>query len=153
MTSANTDSMWMAKALSLAQCAADQGEVPVGAVLVRDERAIATGWNQPIARCDPTAHAEVIALREAADVLGNYRCLNTTLYVTLEPCLMCVGALLHARVSRVVFGAFDGRASVSMQALLSQDPYRFNHQVVWQGGVMEAACADVLRTFFKNKRR
>ncbi len=142
----------MSAALDLAACAESEGEVPVGAVLVKDSVVIGEGYNQPIARCDPSAHAEVIALREGAKNLGNYRLLDTTLYVTLEPCAMCVGALLQARIKRLVFGAFDLRAGAvtSVFTLLSET--RLNHRVVWDGGVLRESCALRLKNFFKQRR-
>jgi len=143
---------FMRAALALAARAAGEGEVPVGAVLVKDGRVIAQGWNQPIGRHDPSAHAEMIALREAARKLGNYRLPGTTLYVTLEPCVMCAGAIIHARVSRLVFGASDPKAGAvnSVYDIISQP--RLNHIVEWRGGVLEQECGAVLRDFFRARR-
>lgn len=142
----------MSAALDLAARAESEGEVPVGAVLVRDDAAIGRGYNQPIARCDPSAHAEVMALRDGAKQLGNYRLLETTLYVTLEPCAMCVGALLQARIKRLVFGAFDQRAGavVSVFELLSET--RLNHRIVWEGGLLQDSSALLLKNFFRQRR-
>jgi len=144
----------MARALALAERAAAEGEVPVGAVVVRDGEIIGEGWNRPIAARDPTAHAEIQALRAAAERLGNYRLPDTTLYVTLEPCAMCAGAIVHARVHRVVYGAADpkGGACGSVFDLLPSD-HRFNHRTDCSGGVLAAACAEILRAFFRARRR
>ena len=142
----------MRYALDLARHAQSEGEVPVGAVLVRDEIMLGQGWNQPITRCDPSAHAEVMALRAAAHSAHNYRLPDTTLYVTLEPCAMCAGALIHARVARVVFGAYDPKsgAAGSVFDILGTD--RLNHRVVVEGGVLAQACATMLTMFFKARR-
>jgi tRNA(adenine34) deaminase len=129
------------------------GEVPVGAVIVHDGQVIASGYNQPIATQDPTAHAEVIALRHAAQYFNNYRLLDCDLYVTLEPCAMCCGAMLHARISRVVYAASDPKTGVveSCDHLLARDWAL--HQISWQGGVLAAENAARLRAFFKAKRK
>jgi tRNA(adenine34) deaminase len=144
---------WMRQALALAARAADEGEVPVGAVLVMQGAIIGEGWNRPIAARDPTAHAEIQALRDAARRAGNYRLPTTELYVTLEPCPMCAGAIAHARVQRVVFGASDpkGGACGSVFDLLPSDQ-RFNHRTDCVGGVLEAECAALLREFFRARR-
>ncbi len=142
----------MGLALAQAREAAATGEVPVGAVVVRDDRVIATGRNAPIAGHDPTAHAEIMALREAARVLGNYRLDGCTLYVTLEPCAMCSGAMLHARLARVVFGAADPRTGVAGSVLDLFAHGQLNHQTQVQGGVCADACAQLLRDFFKPRR-
>ena len=144
---------WMRQALALAARAADEGEVPVGAVLVMQGAIIGEGWNRPIAARDPTAHAEIQALRDAARRAGNYRLPTTELYVTLEPCPMCAGAIVHARVQRVVFGASDpkGGACGSVFDLLPSDQ-RFNHRTDCVGGVLEAECAALLREFFRARR-
>lgn len=147
------DAYWMQQALNLAQQAAGAGEVPVGAVLVLNDERVAEGYNQPISHLDPTAHAEVMALRAGAQILGNYRLLDCTLYVTLEPCAMCAGALVHARLKRLVYGAFDERAgAVSTRLNLLDEPF-FNHRVAHHGGVLRAECAAMLSDFFKAKRR
>ncbi len=142
----------MRRALELAAQAAEQGEVPVGALIVRDGAVIAEGANRPIAAHDPTAHAEIVALRAAANSLGNYRLPGTTLYVTLEPCAMCAAAIIHARVSRLVFGAGDPKAGAvhSVYDLIANP--RLNHAVEWTGGVLEAECAELLRSFFRSRR-
>jgi tRNA(adenine34) deaminase len=142
----------MALALAQARQAAAAGEVPVGAVVVKDGQVIATGRNAPIASLDPTAHAEVVALREAARLLGNYRLDGCTLYVTLEPCAMCSGAMLHARVDRVVFGATDPRTGVAGSVLNLFDHAQLNHQTQLTGGVLAPACGQLLKDFFRTKR-
>jgi tRNA(adenine34) deaminase len=148
-----TDTGFMREALALAAQAERAGEVPVGAVLVSDGKVIGRGWNHPIGGCDPTAHAEIVALRDAAARAANYRLPGTTLYVTLEPCPMCAGALVHARVARVVFGARDPRsgAAGSVFDLLPSDG-RFNHRTACEGGVLEGECAEQLRAFFRARR-
>ncbi len=147
------DVAFMREALALALRAAAEGEVPVGAVLVRGGTVIGTGWNRPIASHDPTAHAEICALRDAAARVGNYRLPATTLYVTLEPCPMCAGAIVHARVDRVVFGASDPRsgAAGSVFDLLPSDA-RFNHRTLCEGGVLAQECGELLRAFFRARR-
>ncbi len=147
-----SDEHWMRLALAQAQAAAAAGEVPVGAVVVKDGQLIATGRNAPIAGHDPTAHAEVMALREAARVLGNYRLDGCTLYVTLEPCAMCSGAMLHARLARVVFGAADPRTGVAGSVLNLFAQPLLNHQTQVTGGVLADDCAKVLKDFFRPKR-
>jgi tRNA(adenine34) deaminase len=149
---AAVDARFMAEALEEARRAAAAGEVPVGAVVVLDGRVIGRGYNAPIAACDPTAHAEIVALRAAAREAGNYRLPGSTLYVTVEPCPMCCGALLHARVARLVFGAADPKAG-AVQSLyrLLEDP-RLNHAVAVTGGVLGDACAALLREFFAARR-
>jgi len=146
------DEQFMRLALAEAQKAMEAGEVPVGAVVVRDGEVIASAHNAPVGLSDPSAHAEVLALRRAAAAAGNYRLAGTTLYVTIEPCLMCAGALLHARVSRVVFGAKDpkGGAAVSLYRVLEDD--RLNHRVEVSGGVLATECGEILSRFFREKR-
>jgi tRNA(adenine34) deaminase len=146
------DQRWMAHALELARCAEREGEVPVGAVVVRDNELIAEGWNRPIGRHDPTAHAEIQALRAAAEKLQNYRLPGTTLYVTLEPCPMCAGALVHARVERVVFGAADPRTGAAGSVFNLLQSEALNHRAEVTGGVMAEASSALLRAFFQNKR-
>lgn len=143
---------FMQQALSLARRAAEAGEVPVGAVVVQDGTVIAEGWNQPIGTHDPSAHAEMVALRAASQIQGNYRLPGTTLYVTLEPCAMCAGAIIHARVQRLVFGAWDAKAGAvrSVYDLISNP--RLNHAVEWSGPVLEAECSELLRSFFRARR-
>jgi len=142
----------MGLALAQAREAAAAGEVPVGAVVVKDGQVIATGRNAPIASQDPTAHAEVVALREAARLLGNYRLEGCTLYVTLEPCTMCSGAMLHARVDRVVFGAPDPRTGVAGSVLNLFGHTQLNHQTQVTGGVLADACGQLRKDFFKPRR-
>ncbi|HJO11362.1 MAG TPA: tRNA adenosine(34) deaminase TadA [Gammaproteobacteria bacterium] len=143
---------WMMQALVQAEIAADRDEVPVGAVLVRDGELLGSGFNQPISSNDPTAHAEIMALREAAQKDHNYRLPGTCLYVTLEPCTMCIGALVHARVEHLVFGAREPRfgAVVSQQMLLRETS--FNHHLGFTEGVLADDCANMLQSFFKSKR-
>jgi tRNA(adenine34) deaminase len=146
------DEFWMQHALRLAQRAAQQGEVPVGAVLVDDARLLAEGWNQPIAGHDPTAHAEIVCLRAAGQALGNYRFTGTTLYVTLEPCLMCVGAIVHARIARVVFGAPDPKSGAVSSLCRGFELPGLNHRVLAEGGVLGVECGELLREFFRARR-
>lgn len=142
----------MSRALELAQRAADAGEVPVGAVLVRGDEVIGEGWNQPIGARDPTAHAEVLALRAAAARVDNYRLVDSTLYATLEPCPMCAGALVHARVARVVFGAVDPRAGAAGTVFDLLRSAALNHRAEVVGGVLAEECAALLRSFFRVRR-
>ena len=143
---------WMQYAIQLAQKAADQDEVPVGAVIVKDNQLIAEGWNQPIQSHDPSAHAEIMAIRNAGQALNNYRLIDTTMYVSLEPCSMCVGAMIHARVKHLVFGASDLKTGATGSAInLIHNPIH-NHKIEVTGGVMEAECREVLQLFFKLKR-
>ncbi|MGY6277469.1 tRNA adenosine(34) deaminase TadA [Methylomonas sp. MgM2] len=147
-----TDEEWMRHAFRLAQRAEEQGEVPVGALLVKDDRCIAEAWNQPIQNNDPTAHAEIVALRKAGRALQNYRLNETTLYVTLEPCVMCMGAIAHARVKRLVFGAYDPKRGAVCHALQLSDAPFLNHRIEWTGGVLEQICSEILTDFFKARR-
>jgi tRNA(adenine34) deaminase len=149
---AELDARFMAEAIDEARRAAAAGEVPVGAVVVLDGAVIGRGRNQPIALADPTAHAEVLALREAARGRGNYRLPGATLYATVEPCAMCCGAAVHARVARVVYGAADpkGGAAASLYRLLDDD--RLNHRASVMGGIKAAECAALLREFFEARR-
>ncbi|AKU24690.1 zinc-binding protein [Massilia sp. NR 4-1] len=143
----------MRAALVEAQKAWDLGEVPVGAVVVKDGAIIGRGYNQPIGRHDPTAHAEVMALRAAAEVLGNYRLPGCELYVTLEPCVMCSGAMMHARLARVVFGASDPKTGVCGSVLNLFEQEQLNHHTQTIGGVLAEDCANLLRSFFAVRRR
>lgn len=147
------DVRWMARALELARDAADRGEVPVGALVVHEDRAIAEGFNRTFLDTDPSAHAEVVALRRAATVFGDHRLLDTTLYVTLEPCAMCAGAIVLARVPRVVFGATDPKGGMveTLGNLLSDD--RLNHRAEVRGGVLAQESAELLRSFFRARRK
>jgi tRNA(adenine34) deaminase len=149
---AELDRQFMQQALSQAKLAAAAGEVPVGAVLVRDGQIISTGFNQPITNSDPSAHAEMMALRAAAQSESNYRLPGTTLYVTLEPCTMCAGAMLHARVERVVFGATDPKTGAAGSVLNVFSEKQINHQTQVEGGIMGEECGQVLRDFFRERR-
>lgn len=146
------DIAFMREALRLAHLAAEAGEVPVGAILVKNGQVIGRGYNQPVKSHDPSAHAEICALRDAGQVVRNYRLPDATLYVTIEPCTMCYGAIIHARVKRVVFGAAEPRygALVSGQKLLQNG--LFNHQPEVLGGVLETDCAQIMKQFFAKKR-
>lgn len=142
----------MQHAIALARCAEADGEVPVGAVVVREGAVLGEGWNRPISDNDPTAHAEIVALRAAARAVGNYRLPGSTLYVTLEPCLMCTGAMVHARVERLVFGAFDDKRGAAGSQFDVFSLPGLNHTVMSQGGVLETECARVLQEFFRRRR-
>lgn len=148
----SVDEQWMRQALALAGQAEAMGEVPVGALIVRDGRVLGEGWNQPIATHDPTAHAEILALRHAAAASGDYRLGGATLYVTLEPCPMCAAAIAHARIARLVFGAWDPRqgAAGSVFNLVASDA--MNHRVDTFGGVLSEECGALLRRFFAGRR-
>lgn len=146
------DLHWMEHALQLAQRAADAGEVPVGAVVVLNGAIIGEGWNQPISGHDPTAHAEIMALREAAAKMANYRLAGATLYVTIEPCTMCAGAIIHARVKRVVFGASEPKAGAVISNALMFDQSWMNHWPEYTGGVMAEQCSDAISAFFRQRR-
>lgn len=146
------DIHWMQHAIALARCAEADGEVPVGALVVHEGRVLGEGWNRPICDHDPTAHAEIVALRAAAQQMRNYRLAGSTLYVTLEPCIMCTGAMVHARVERLVFGAYDvkrGAAGSQFNAFASPG---LNHLVKVTGGVLENECAELLQAFFRRRR-
>ena len=143
----------MGRALELAQAAAKRGEVPVGAVLVREGECLGEGANSPLSAHDPTAHAEVLALRAAASKLGNYRLPGTTLYVTIEPCTMCFGAIIHARVTRLVYGAREPRAGVCESQLQLPRATFYNHRLDVQGGLREEESAQLLKDFFADRRR
>lgn len=142
----------MRRALELADRAAAREEVPVGALVVRDGEVLGEGWNQVISARDPTAHAEIVALRDAAARVGNYRLPDTVLYVTLEPCTMCAGAMVHARVAQLVFAATEPRAGVACSTCAMLDEPRFNHRVRWQGGVLAAESSRRLQDFFRRRR-
>ena len=142
----------MHRALALATHAERLGEVPVGAVVVVDENVIGEGWNQPISASDPTAHAEIVALRAAARQMSNYRLPGSTLYVTLEPCVMCAGAIVQARVARVVYGASDPRTEAAGSVFDLLDATALNHRAQVACGVLGAQCSEQLRSFFERKR-
>jgi len=147
------DEYWMHEALKLADKAESEGEVPVGAIIVKNNKVIATGWNRSICTHDPSAHAEMLAIREAGKTLKNYRMLGCTLYVTLEPCFMCAGLLVHSRVERLVFGAHDlktGSAGSLMNLVKHPD---LNHQLEVTSGVLAEQCGDKLSSFFKRRRK
>jgi tRNA(adenine34) deaminase len=148
----HTDELFMEEALREAGRAQALGEVPVGAVVVQDGRIVGRGCNRPITSHDPTAHAEVQALREAGLVVGNYRLIDCDLYVTVEPCAMCAGAITHARIRRLVYGAEDPKAGAVHSMLQVLNHRKANHQVEVTGGVLAARCMDLLQTFFRNKR-
>jgi tRNA(adenine34) deaminase len=150
---ASSDELFMQRALCLAQRAAEEDEVPVGALVVKDGEILGEGWNQPIRTHDPSAHAEMVALRAAAKRAGNYRLTGSTLYVTLEPCVMCAGAIVHARVQRLVFAALDPKAGAvsSVYDVLSKP--RLNHTVACEGGLLEAEAGGLLREFFRARRQ
>ena len=147
------DAHWMRLALAEAQAAASAGEVPVGAIVVKDGQVIATGRNAPVEGHDPTAHAEIVALRAAAQRLGNYRLDGCSLYVTLEPCAMCSGAMLHARLARVVYGAVEPKTGAAGSVLNLFGHAEINHQTEVQGGVLAEECGGLLSHFFAQRRR
>jgi tRNA(adenine34) deaminase len=152
MMQAELDRQFMQQALEQAQLAALAGEVPVGAVLVRDGQVISKAFNKPITNHDPSAHAEMLALRQAAEAEQNYRLPGTTLYVTLEPCTMCAGAMLHARVDRIVYGAPDPKTGAAGSVVDIFASKQINHQTSVNGGIMTEECGQLLKTFFKERR-
>ncbi|MDC9612367.1 tRNA adenosine(34) deaminase TadA [Xenorhabdus khoisanae] len=147
-----SDEYWMRRAIKLAIQAQEKGEIPVGAVLVADNEIIAEGFNHPITDHDPTAHAEIIALRRGGMQLQNYRLLNTTLYVTLEPCIMCAGAMVHSRIQRLVYGASDMKTGAAGSLIDILRHPGMNHQIDITGGVLAQECSTMLSTFFKQRR-
>jgi tRNA(adenine34) deaminase len=147
------DTKWMHMALEQAKLAQAHNEVPVGAVLVHNDKVIATGHNSPITHHDPSAHAEMIALRKAGQAFENYRLLDTTLYVTLEPCIMCAGLLVHARIKRLVFGAYDRKAGAVKSIAQILDHPKLNHRVEVEAGVLEKECSEILKNFFSQLRQ
>lgn len=142
----------MRAALQQARLAAQAGEVPVGAVVVIDDEVAGAGFNQPIGSHDPTAHAEIVAIRAAAARVGNYRLTGATLYVTVEPCLMCVGAMVHARIGTVVFGAPEPKAGAIVSTLAAHELPSLNHRMAADGGVLEAECRQIIQAFFRERR-
>jgi tRNA(adenine34) deaminase len=142
----------MRLALEQARSAAERGEVPVGAVLTAGDELLATAGNGPIGLCDPTAHAEILVLRRAAGRIGNYRLTGTTLYVTLEPCIMCMGAMIHARVDRLVFGAFDPKTGAAFSRYRIGGDGQLNHTLEITAGILEEECAALLKDFFRRRR-
>lgn len=153
MDDISADEQWMRRALALAENAALQNEVPVGAVVVVDNEIVGEGWNCPIGSCDPSAHAEIMALRHAAEKLENYRLPGATLYVTIEPCTMCVGAMVHARIDRLVFGAREPKAgaAVSQNKLLAHPA--MNTDISYAEGVLAEECSHVMSSFFARRRK
>ena len=147
-----THEYWMRHALTLAQRAWDEGEVPVGAVLVHNNQVIGEGWNRPIGRHDPTAHAEIMALRQGGLVQQNYRLLDTTLYVTLEPCVMCAGAMVHSRIGRLIFGARDAKTGAAGSLIDVLHHPGMNHRVEIMEGILGEECAGMLSAFFRQRR-
>ena len=146
------DQYWMKQALELAAQAAELNEVPVGAIVVLDDQVIGSGFNSPISGCDPSAHAEIQALRDAASRLENYRLVDATLYVTIEPCTMCAGAIVHSRIKRLVYGALEPKAGVvTSQIPFFEQPW-LNHRVEVQGGVLADECSSIISDFFARRR-
>ena len=152
-TDDGADERFMRRALDLAQLGRQEGEVPIGALVTVDGVVVGEGWNQPIGAHDPTAHAEVVAIRAAARHLGNYRLTGATLYVTIEPCQMCVGAMIHARISRLVYGTPEPKAGALVSAMRAHEHPSLNHRLEVSGGVLEAECRAVLQAFFADRRR
>jgi len=148
----NNDELWMEEALRSAQRALEAGEVPVGAVVVCAGRIVGRGWNRNIVDSDPTAHAEIVALREAGAAVGNHRLAECDLFATIEPCAMCAGALVHARIRRLIYGADDTRAGAVQSVMQVLNHPQLNHKVEVRGGVLAGRCAELLQTFFKNRR-
>jgi tRNA(adenine34) deaminase len=148
----NEDEKWMSLAIMQAIKAENEGEVPIGAVLVKDGLLIAKAHNQPISKNDPTAHAEIQVIRNAGKIQKNYRLLGTTLYVTLEPCSMCLGAMMHARIDRIFFGAFDYKKREYDSLKDLKNTNNFNHKITINGGILENDCQELLHSFFKHRR-
>ena len=146
------DELWMRSALSLATLAREADEVPVGAIVVFEGEMIGRGFNQMISTNDPSAHAEIIAMREAARRIGNYRLVNCDLYVTLEPCLMCVGAMIHARIRKVIFGALENKSGALSSRVLGAQLPCHNHKLLVEGGILAEESAELLKTFFQERR-
>lgn len=147
------DGDFMREALALAHEGEQLGEVPVGAVVVKEGQIIGRGFNCPISSHDPTAHAEIVALREAAKTVGNYRLADCDLYVTIEPCAMCAGAIVHSRIRKVFFGAMEPKAGAVLSTQKFLDSPQLNHRVAYEAGVLETECRHVVQQFFKNKRQ
>ena len=152
MNETKGDEEWMQYAMTLALKAQDEGEVPVGAVLVLDNRVIGEGWNRSIGQHDPTAHAEIMALRQGGCAVQNYRLIDATLYVTLEPCVMCAGAMIHSRIRRVVYGAADAKTGAAGSLLDVLRHPGMNHQIEITSGVLAQACSEQLSAFFRYRR-
>ena len=148
----SSDELWMEEALRCAQRALEAGEVPVGAVVVCEKKIIARGWNRNISGNDPTAHAEIVALREAGTILDNHRLSDCSLFVTIEPCPMCAGAMVHARIKRLVYGADDPKAGAVHSVMQVLNHPQLNHKLEVRSGVLAGRCAELLQTFFKSRR-
>ncbi|HZR59268.1 MAG TPA: tRNA adenosine(34) deaminase TadA [Terriglobales bacterium] len=148
----NSDELWMEEALRAAQRALNEDEVPVGAVVVFEGKIIGRGWNRNIANSDPTAHAEILALREAAATMGNHRLVDCELFVTIEPCAMCAGAMVHARLKRLVYGADDPKAGAVHSVIQVLNHPQLNHQMTVKNGVLAARCIELLQSFFRTRR-
>ena len=148
----NSDELWMEEALRCAQRALESGEVPVGAVVVCNQEIVGRGWNRSILDHDPTAHAEIVALRQAGETLGNYRLEGCDLFATIEPCAMCAGALVHARIARLIYGADDPKAGAVHSVMQLLDSPHLNHRVAVHNGILAGRSAELLQTFFKNRR-
>jgi len=153
MNQHKTDTFFIKQALLLAESAAQKGEVPVGALITLDDDIVGKGKNCPISTNDPCAHAEIIAIREAAGHCNNYRIPGTTLYVTLEPCIMCMGAIIHSRIKRVVFGAYDPKTGAAGSRYSIGSDTLLNHHVDISGGICEEECAHLIKTFFRERRK
>ena len=147
-----TDQHWIQQALELARKAEELGEVPVGAVVVLENKLIGKGWNQPISAHDPSAHAEIVAIRDASHHLKNYRICNASLYVTLEPCTMCAGAIIHARIQRLVYGAMDPKTGAAGSVFNVFQSNLHNHKVEITNGILADECCNILQTFFQERR-
>ncbi len=146
------DELWMEEALRAAQRALEANEVPVGAVIVCDGKIVARGWNRNITDNDPTAHAEIVALRQAGTIIGNHRLENCDLFATIEPCSMCAGAMVHARIKRLVYGADDPKAGAVQSVMQVLNHPQLNHKIEVRSGVLAGRCAELLQTFFKSRR-
>ena len=147
-----SDEVWMEEALRCAQRALEMGEVPVGAVVVRDGQVVGRGWNRNISECDPSGHAEIIALRSAGSNIGNHRLEDCDLFVTIEPCAMCAGAMVHARIRRLVYGSEDPKAGAVCSVMPVLNHPQLNHKIQVRGGVLAGRSAEVLQTFFRSRR-
>ena len=151
-TTTTSDELWMEDALRAAQRALESGEVPVGAVVVLDGRIVGLGWNRNLADSDPSAHAEVVALRQAGANVGNHRLSDCELFTTIEPCAMCAGAMIHARLKRLVYGADDPKAGAVHSVMQVLNHPQLNHRMEVHGGVLAGRCAELLQAFFRNRR-
>ncbi|HXY08895.1 MAG TPA: tRNA adenosine(34) deaminase TadA [Terriglobales bacterium] len=151
-TESTSDELWMEEALRAARLGLERGEVPVGAVVVREGKLVGRGWNRNLSDCDPTAHAEIVALREAAAMVGNHRLEDCELFATIEPCAMCAGALVHARLQRLVYGADDPKAGAVHSVLQVLNHPGLNHRMEVRGGILAGRCAGLLQDFFKHRR-